>query len=212
MRPGGGHALPHRQRRHDVEQGQPLDPAGMVERQPIADARPAIMPHHGKAQMPQRLHHRHDIAGHRALAVGLAPAIAMGRRRPAIAAQIGADHGVRLGQLGRQPVPFGMGLREAVDQHHRRPLATDAGKNPADLGIDPVALEAGEEAVEIAHGGILLDRPSDPRAFSSEVETGPPDPAGQSRRCQASRSRFTACQPISRRQNPPGQSITSTPP
>ena len=145
------HTLPHRHGRQDVEQDEPLDPAGMVERQAIGDAGAAVMADHREAIEAERAHRGDDVLAHAALAVERLAAVAMWRCRPAIAAQIRADDGVRLGQLARHLVPLGMGLREAVDQHHRRSLAADAGEDLADRPVDPARFETGEETVDIGH-------------------------------------------------------------
>ena len=80
------HALPHRDGRQDVEQDEPLDPAGMVEREAIGDAGAAVMADHGEAVEAERAHRGDDVLAHGALAVERLAAIAMRRGRPAIAA------------------------------------------------------------------------------------------------------------------------------
>jgi len=50
------HAVPHRPGRHDVEHGEPFEPSGMIEREPIGDAAAAVVPGEAKVHVAERLH------------------------------------------------------------------------------------------------------------------------------------------------------------
>jgi hypothetical protein len=73
--------------------------------------------------VPERLGHGHDVVRHGALRVGVA-----GVRRlvaVAVAAQVGTDDGVVAREVGGHVPPHQVGLREAVQEHDRRPGAPD---------------------------------------------------------------------------------------
>ena len=65
----GADLLPHGRRRQDVEEGEALDAARPVERQPVADARAAIMADDGEAHVPERFHHGDHVPSHLALGI-----------------------------------------------------------------------------------------------------------------------------------------------
>ena len=58
-------------RRHDVEDGEPLDPAGMIQRQPIGNPRAPVVPHSREADMAELFHDLDDIRRHGALRIDL---------------------------------------------------------------------------------------------------------------------------------------------
>ena len=70
---GGGDAalyvLPDVKRGDDVEQGQLLHMAGMVQRQPIGGPRAPVMPRDREAHMAQLAHERDDILAHLPLCI-----------------------------------------------------------------------------------------------------------------------------------------------
>ena len=117
--------------RQDVEEGEPLDAARMVEGEPIRHARAAIMPDDGEMHMAERFHDLDHVAAHGALGIGLVLRIALRRGRPAIAAQIHADDAMGLGQRRREVVPHGMGLRKAVQQNQRLAGCLSSGRRRA---------------------------------------------------------------------------------
>jgi hypothetical protein len=90
--------------RHPVEDRDVRDRLGRVERQPLRDAAAAVMAGDGEALVAEVRHQREDVARHRAL--GVRRVVGGGRRaaRLAVAAQVGADDGVALGQQRRHAV------------------------------------------------------------------------------------------------------------
>jgi hypothetical protein len=82
----GADPAPHLEGRQDVEERQPLHPARLVEREPVGDARAAIVAGDREPHMAERLHHGHDVAAHGALRIGLVRRVAGRRGGPAIAA------------------------------------------------------------------------------------------------------------------------------
>ena len=95
----------------------------MIERHPMADAAPAIMPDHGEPFEAEVPHHFDLILPGGAL--GISGMIFAIRRLAAvaIAAQIGRDYGELFGQSRRDLVPLGMRLRESVQQQDWRAAA-----------------------------------------------------------------------------------------
>ena len=63
-------AVPHRPGRHDVERGELLQPAGMIEREPIGDAAAAVVAGESEAHVAELLHHLDHGVRHAALVVG----------------------------------------------------------------------------------------------------------------------------------------------
>ena len=164
--------------------------ARMVERQPIADASAPVMTADAEAHMAEISHHRDDILAHFALGIERA-AVAVGRTRPTIAAQVHDDHPEAMRQLWRQPMPHDVALGKAVQQEQWRTAAAGAGEDATSVRVDPVRGEAGKEIGDIAHGS-LHSGPYRQQCWGLSVQ-----PA-------------TARQPMSRRQKPPGQSMAST--
>ena len=122
----------------------------MVERETIGDAGAAIVPDETEADVAKLLHHRDGVLGHQPLRVERA-LFAARRAGPAIAAQIHEDDGKALRELRRNPVPFDMGLRIAVQQQQRRSLAMRAHEKAAGGGRDPMRGEARKEIGQIRH-------------------------------------------------------------
>ncbi len=111
------HRVPHVQRRQDIEAEQVGDVVRVVEPGPERDQRAAVVPGQSEPVVAESRGQRDDIGGHRALRVRRT---AVGRLvAGAVAAQVGADHRVVAGQVGRDVPPDQVGLREAVQQHDR---------------------------------------------------------------------------------------------
>ena len=72
---------------------------------------------------PQVLHGVHQILRHRPLGVVEVLRVALRLAAVAVAAQVGAHNRKVLGQPVRDLVPHGVGLRVAVQQQQRRPVA-----------------------------------------------------------------------------------------
>ena len=81
--------------------------------------------------MPELLHQRHHVARHLGLGIGRVVRRRAGLEGAAIAAQVGAIDGEAVGQRRRDAMPHRMGLRVAVQQQQRRPLAAMAQAQPA---------------------------------------------------------------------------------
>src|SRR5712691_7730094 len=91
--------------RHDVEDCQPGDPRGVIERHTVADTPAAVVPHHGKLLEAEVVHDFYLILGRGAL--GVTEMVVTIRRfaTVAIAAEIGDHHGEILGQPRRDLMP-----------------------------------------------------------------------------------------------------------
>src|SRR6266511_3706050 len=104
--------------RDDVEHGEPLDLVRVVERVAVGDPGAAVVPDQGDAPVAELLHQRAHVPGHGALVVAAGRLVAQ-----RVAAQVGGDHGEPLRQRRQQLAPAVPGLRPAVQQHDRRPVA-----------------------------------------------------------------------------------------
>ena len=159
-------ALVRVERRHDVEQREARDAVAVVEREPMRDARAAVVADDGEAFVAERSHQRRHVGGHRALAV--LRVVELGRRRRsglgrvAVAAQVGNDDA----KVGREPdrdaPPHRVRLRIAVQKEQRRSagIAADASEERRAAGV----VQPARESVEPAHS-VLLVRPP-PRFWS----------------------------------------------
>ncbi len=67
----GLHLRPHMSGRKDVEEGEALDPARVIEGKAVADPRAAIVSRHREAHMPEGLHDGDHVPAHGALGIGL---------------------------------------------------------------------------------------------------------------------------------------------
>ena len=102
--------------RDDVEHAEPGDLVGVIERHAVADAPAAIVAHHRELVEAETLHHLDLIERHRALRV-IDVILAVGRLAAvAVAAQVGRDHRVVLGQIGGEVAHRDVRLRRAVHQ------------------------------------------------------------------------------------------------
>jgi hypothetical protein len=110
--------------RHHVEDGKVTDHVGVVERHPVGAARAAVVTDHPEPIEPERRHRRDLVAGQRAHAVGRVVGCAGRLAARAVAAQVGGDDREPLSERGGHPVPHEVGLRDAVQQQDRRPVAT----------------------------------------------------------------------------------------
>ena len=128
----------------------PGDPVRVVERHPVRDPGAPVVPDHGEPVVAQRGHQRDLVGGHRAERVPGVVGAGLRARGLAVAPQVGGDHGVRLGQLRRDPVPHPVRLREAVQQQHRRAVAADAGVHRHCAGVGADGEVHGAEAIEHA--------------------------------------------------------------
>ena len=71
--------LVHVERRHDVDQRQPLDPVGVVERQPVRHPGAAVVAGDEEALVAEAAHQRRHVGGHRPLAVQRVVGLGRGR-------------------------------------------------------------------------------------------------------------------------------------
>mmetsp|Transcript_6402 Transcript_6402/g.26190 ORF Transcript_6402/g.26190 Transcript_6402/m.26190 type:complete len:216 (-) Transcript_6402:239-886(-) len=119
-REGLGRALVHGQRRRDVEQHQPRDRLGVVQRQPVGHPRTAVVRQHREALVAEGAHQGHGVPRHLALGIGGA-AVAGGRPvAVAIAAQVHQHDAALARQRRRHAVPHRHRLRMAVRQQQGR--------------------------------------------------------------------------------------------
>ncbi len=144
--------LPLDEGRHDVEEGEALDPARRVEGQTVGDAPAAIMTGEPEADMAEPLHHRDDLGPDLGLGVSR-PTLRVGGGRPAVALEVEGDHPVRPRQGGGQPVPHRVALGKAVQQQERCCVlpAPGPGEPAPGRAIDPERFEAGKQVVAVRH-------------------------------------------------------------
>ena len=113
--------------RNDVEDREPLDPVGMVDRHAVGHASPAVVARHGEAFEAQCSHRLDLVTGHRSLAVRGVVGRRLRSKRHPIPRQIRGDDGMPLGEDGCGGVPHLVRLRIAVQQQQRRAAAPDRG-------------------------------------------------------------------------------------
>ena len=125
-------------RGQDVQQREARHPVRVVERHPVRHTGAAVVADHGEPVEAERRHQRDLVRGHRLERV---PGVVVARGRPArvaVAAQVRRDDGAVAGQLGGDPVPHDVALREAVQQQDGRPVAAadrvDAHAGSGDVG------------------------------------------------------------------------------
>ena len=151
------HRLPLADARQErIHQRDALDLGRKLRGIGIGDHEADIVAGEPHAPVAERRGERVDVLRHRLLVVAL-------RRLGGLAeaAQIGRDHGVRLGQLGDQRPPHVAGLGVAVQQDHR--LAVAGGEI-----VEPDAVDVGEAALDGRH--LLCSRRSR-QAESRDDET-----------------------------------------
>jgi len=141
--------------RDDVEHRQAGHLVGMIESHPVGDPSAAIVPDHGELVEAEALHDLDLVERHRPLRV-VGVVLAVWRLAAvAVAAQVGHDHRIVLGELGRDQPHRDVRLRRAVHQQQRRPRA---GVHQVDLGarrLHAGGLEARKEAQCVAGIGLL---------------------------------------------------------
>ena len=96
--------LVHRECRRDVEQRELRHGAGVIEREPVRDARAAVVAAHRIALVAERAHQRGEVGGHRTLAVVGVQRLAARLVGVAVAAQVGQHQPEVWGQLPRHPL------------------------------------------------------------------------------------------------------------
>ena len=141
-------ALEVLQRRHDVHDRQPLDPLGVVQRQPVRHPRAAVVRRDLEAFVAEAGHQLRHVLGHPGLGVGRVVRRGAGLVAAAVAAEVRADHREAARERGGDGVPHRVALRVAVQQEQRRPGAAEA--EPKRAGGDAPGRE--REAVEEAGG------------------------------------------------------------
>ena len=155
---GDGHAVEHGERGHRVR---------VVEREAQRDVAAPVVPDHGEALVPEAAHEGEHVRRHRALRVRSVVVGGVRLAGPAVAAQVGADHGVAgLVQEAGDRVPRGGGARVAVEQEDRGPggrAAPDAEHHGAE--VEPLV----GETVEHPHS---LARPMRSSGGSASVVNG----------------------------------------
>ncbi len=109
----------------DVEDGEPGDGFGVIERHAMRDATSAIMAGDGEVREPEMAHDLHLIGCHGAGGVVDVLRAAVGLGGVAVAAEIGEHDGEVLSELRRDLVPRDMGFGVAVEQEERRAAAAD---------------------------------------------------------------------------------------
>ena len=129
----------------NVEARQVRDRLGVVEAGTEGDEGAPVVPSQREALVAERTGERDDVRGHRALGVGRTGRV-RGLVARAVAAQVGADHGVVLRQLRCDVPPHQVRLRKAVQKHDRiaRPAKGRVQRDALGDG-DALGLEAGDD-------------------------------------------------------------------
>ena len=125
----------------DVEDGEPLHPFRVIERQAVGDPPAPVVSDEREILEAEMAHHGDLVARHRPLRIGLVVRRRGGLGTPAIAAQIGRNDGKALGELRDDPVPHHMRLRVAVEEQKPRAASADAGTDRGFRRHDIVHLE-----------------------------------------------------------------------
>ena len=142
-------ALVHLERRRDVHHRQRAHPPAEVARQAMRDAAAPIVADDMEAEIAERRHHFGHVEGHGALRIVGVPRHAARLRRIAVAAQVGAHHGVVARELRRDLVPHGVRLRITMQHQDRRAVAADLEIDHRAARAQATRLESREER---AHG------------------------------------------------------------
>jgi hypothetical protein len=105
---------------HDVQHRELGDQVGVVKRQSVAHPGAAVVANHGELVEAELAHDQRLVPRHRALGVGLMGRAARRLAAVAIAAQVGEDDRMILGEDRGDVVPHDVGLRVAVQQQDGR--------------------------------------------------------------------------------------------
>lgn len=133
--------------REAVHGDQPVDTARVVHRETEGDQGTAVVTHDREPVVAEAAHELGDVGGHPPCG-GLRVAGLIGRQcRSPVAAQVGADDGVRAGEDGRDTEPGGVCPRVPVQEHDRRPVAAVAHAQPHVPDVDIVRGEVVEHAI-----------------------------------------------------------------
>ena len=202
--PAGRQQLELLDGRDDVEGAQPLDPGGVVERQPVGDPPAAVVADDGEALVAERRHQGDDVGSHRALGVHGVLVVVGRRARAAVAPQVGHDHGVLLGQRRGDAVPAAAVLRVAVQQHHRRARAGGAHVQ-RDVRRRPRCCDSWKPSIVTRSVDHVVDRRGDPELLAAvdadELDVARharPTPPESARSAAARRPRRAAGSPTCR--------------
>ena len=96
--------------------------------------------------------------------------VAAGRRRVAVADQVGRDHGVALGEPQGDLAPVPRGVDHPVDEHDRRAAAGRAVDHPVAVEVDLPGLEVACRAAAPWRGTVAAPRAPDGRSGIVELE------------------------------------------
>ena len=88
----------------------------MILGQPVGNPGSPVVGDQEEGVESQLLHHLHLVLRHSPLGVGQVLRIAVGLAAVPVSPQVGGDHRKFFGQSRRYLVPYGMGLRVAVEQ------------------------------------------------------------------------------------------------
>ena len=128
--------LEHVEGRHDIEEGHAFDRVGVVKREPVGDAAAPIVPGHGETLEPKLTHHLDHVLCESALRIRRVARLASRLRARPVAAQVGTDHGVGVGESWRHGMPHDVRLRISVKEEKRRPAAAAGDVNMAARRLD----------------------------------------------------------------------------
>ena len=128
----------------------------MVHRRTERDQGAAVVPGYGEPAVAEVGHQPHDVAGHRALGRLRVVGSIRRKRRTAVAAQVGGNDRVMLGEPGRDRMPGRVGAWVPVQQHDRgaRAPVSDPQANLAHVHV--VQLESVEHRADATRGPVTL--------------------------------------------------------
>jgi hypothetical protein len=106
---------------HDLDDTQPPNAVGVIEREPVADARAPIVAQDMGPLKPQDIQEPDDVTRHFAFGIGAVIGVIRGNVALAIPAQVRHDHIEMLGEGGRHLFPCHVVLRITMKQDQRLP-------------------------------------------------------------------------------------------
>ena len=130
---GDGNDVEHGQRRHSVRR---------IQRHALRDPASPVMTYNREARKAQPLHQRQHVRRERAFRIRRVVGRACGTAASPIAAQVGADDRMGLGQARGDVAPHQMRFGKAVQQQNRRPGSRATGEDLRGARVDLERCEA----------------------------------------------------------------------
>jgi hypothetical protein len=134
------------------------------------------VPHYHEPLVTHARHQFHQLGGHLPLGVPLAIRSSRRRLRRPVAAQVRRHDPIGLSQPRHDPVPAAVGLREAVQQKHRRAatsLDNEVARIPHSTILMLTCVPTGHIVDGLPTGRSLSDAGSPKRKIQHEIERRP---------------------------------------